>query len=154
MARPRSEFLGSLGKLFNVFKKVMDQVLSLGGSDWDIQRLDTESWLVKDIASVLQGCALAIPVSLEEDARGHRYLVCGECCLAVTHKRLGNDTWIRLGDYVITRAESDGLVLYGKVVEIGGEPPIVVVCSPDGELKNLELHEVHARSQESRPLVR
>ncbi|MEX1997991.1 MAG: hypothetical protein WEA04_04970 [Candidatus Andersenbacteria bacterium] len=53
MARPRSEFLGSLGKLFSIFKKVADAVLELGGSDDDIIRINTDEVLATNIAYLL-----------------------------------------------------------------------------------------------------
>jgi cold shock CspA family protein len=53
MARPRSEFLKSLGKLFQIVKKVADQVLTLGGSDDDIARIDVDDELVDEIAKLL-----------------------------------------------------------------------------------------------------
>lgn len=57
MARPRSEFLGSLGKLFSIFKKVADKVLELGGSDEDIADIDMNEKLVNNIAHLILGKA-------------------------------------------------------------------------------------------------
>lgn len=53
MARKRSELLGSLGKLFSIFKKVADKVLEYGGDDEVIAQLDTDSGLVAEIALLL-----------------------------------------------------------------------------------------------------
>jgi len=55
MARPRSEFLSSLGKLFSIFKRVADAVLELGGNDAYIAMIDTEEQLAQDIARLIVG---------------------------------------------------------------------------------------------------
>ncbi len=55
MARKRSEFLGSLGKLFSIFKKVVDRVLELDGCDEHIAQLDTNAELVDVVARLLLG---------------------------------------------------------------------------------------------------
>ena len=55
MTRPRSELLGSLGKLFEIFKTIADKVLELGGSDEDITRIGTDEKLAEDIATLICG---------------------------------------------------------------------------------------------------
>lgn len=55
MARSRSDLLGSLGKLFSIFKKVVDNVLELGGSDEEIARIDTDTELAQELAAHLVG---------------------------------------------------------------------------------------------------
>lgn len=55
MPRPRSELLGSLGKLFSIFKKVADKVMELGGSDEDITKIDMEDNLTTNLAHVVIG---------------------------------------------------------------------------------------------------
>ena len=58
MPRPRSEFLGSLGKLFACFQKVANQVLALGGNDNDIAKIDSDDEsLAKEIARLITGKA-------------------------------------------------------------------------------------------------
>ncbi|MEX2055087.1 MAG: hypothetical protein WD972_02800, partial [Candidatus Andersenbacteria bacterium] len=53
MGRPRSEFLGTLGKLMQIVKKVADKVLELGGNDQNITAIDGDERLVKDIALLI-----------------------------------------------------------------------------------------------------
>ena len=55
MARPRSEFLSSLGKLFAIFKKVVDSILSLGGGDEDVARIGSDENLANEIALLVLG---------------------------------------------------------------------------------------------------
>jgi len=73
MARQRSEFLGSLGKLFAIFKKVVDKVLELGGSDEDIVRLDTDVALVEAVARlIIMEKRLAMKEAQEKIQRGEQ----------------------------------------------------------------------------------
>lgn len=59
MAQQRSEFLRSLGKLFAIFKAVVDEVLALGGGDEDIAKIGmfptTQGSLAKALAAVICG---------------------------------------------------------------------------------------------------
>jgi len=59
MAQQRSEFLRSLGKLFAIFKAVVDEVLALGGSDEDIVKIGAyptlQCSLAKQLAAVICG---------------------------------------------------------------------------------------------------
>ena len=41
MAQKKSEFLGSLGKAFQIFKAIVDAILASGGSDEDVARLES-----------------------------------------------------------------------------------------------------------------
>ena len=88
MARPRSEFLGSLGKLFSIFKKVVDKVLELGGSDEDIVRVNTDEVLATNIAYLM----LASKFKDDDNAIFQGTLI------AVQHPLTGE--LIRLGDKV------------------------------------------------------
>lgn len=75
MARPRSEFLSSLGKLFSIFKKVVDLVLEFGGSDEVIAKIDTDDALAKDIAAVITSKAKVVYQSNQEEiSKGEKLL--------------------------------------------------------------------------------
>lgn len=68
MPRPRSELLGSLGKLFSIFKKVADKVLELGGSDEDIAKIGINVTLAKDLAAVITSKAKVVYQSHHKEA--------------------------------------------------------------------------------------
>ncbi|OGY41391.1 MAG: hypothetical protein A2Y82_00180 [Candidatus Buchananbacteria bacterium RBG_13_36_9] len=54
MARKeKSEFLSAFGTTFEIWKKIVDAVLSLGGNDEDIRRLLTDKSLAKKVAEVI-----------------------------------------------------------------------------------------------------
>lgn len=59
MAQQRSEFLRSLGKLFAIFKAVVDEVLALGGGDEHIANIGVnptmQGSLAKQLAAVIYG---------------------------------------------------------------------------------------------------
>ncbi len=55
MARKKSEFLGSFGKAFQVFKALTDEVLNLGGDDEDLRRLESNGDLRRKLAELIVG---------------------------------------------------------------------------------------------------
>lgn len=68
MAHQRSEFLGSLGKLFEIFKKVVHGTIELGGDDDDIDRIGTDDQLAKDIAAIICGQAEVVYIKGKKKA--------------------------------------------------------------------------------------
>ena len=58
MARTKSEFLGSLGTTFQIFKTIADAVMEEGGSDEDLRKILLPSnGLAKNLALVITGKA-------------------------------------------------------------------------------------------------
>ena len=53
MARRKSEFLGSFGKAFEVFKSLTDEVLARGGGDEDIARIQSDLALRAKLAQLI-----------------------------------------------------------------------------------------------------
>ena len=53
MARPRSDLFRSFGKVFSLFKEVVDAVLDLGGNDEDILRINKDKVVAKNVAYLL-----------------------------------------------------------------------------------------------------
>jgi hypothetical protein len=51
--REKSKFLSAFGTAYEIFKKIADAVMSLGGNDEDIRRLLTDSDLAKKVAEVI-----------------------------------------------------------------------------------------------------
>ncbi len=65
MSRPKSQFLSSLGVLFELFKAVTDRVLEKGGSDEDIARIGKDPELAEGIAKmILASCAETKPYKI------------------------------------------------------------------------------------------
>lgn len=87
MARQRSDFLGSLGKLFEIFKKVVHGIIELGGDDDDICRVGTDDQLARDVAAVICGKAKVV---YTEDKRRVTIFV-DDPALAITLKSLEDD---------------------------------------------------------------
>lgn len=66
MARKKSEFLGSLGTTFQIFKTIADAVMEEGGGDDDLRKILLPSnGLAKNLALVITGKAdvVLIPAS-------------------------------------------------------------------------------------------
>ncbi len=55
MSRPKSEFLSALGVMFQIWKALVDEVLSLGGGDEDLRRIQTDSNLRRKLAELIVG---------------------------------------------------------------------------------------------------
>src|SRR5688572_2438636 len=72
MGQGKSQFLQSLGKLFSLFKKVADQVLARGGTDEDIQKIDTDVRLAISIAELLTRKAVVLTFDL---TRVHHFIL-------------------------------------------------------------------------------
>ncbi|MFH1946936.1 MAG: hypothetical protein ABIJ23_02140 [Candidatus Magasanikbacteria bacterium] len=53
MARKKSEFLKAFGKMFVIFKALIDEVLGLGGSDEDIALIGTNAELRRELATTI-----------------------------------------------------------------------------------------------------
>src|SRR3989338_1547236 len=53
MARKKSEFLSTLGKLFEIFKAFVDEVIARGGSDEDITRILTDKTLRRKMVDLV-----------------------------------------------------------------------------------------------------
>ncbi|OGY34333.1 MAG: hypothetical protein A3B76_03235 [Candidatus Andersenbacteria bacterium RIFCSPHIGHO2_02_FULL_46_16] len=87
MARQRSEFLGSLGKLFEIFKKVVHGIIELGGDDDNIDRIGTDDQLAKDIAAVICGQAEVVYTKDRKTAT----IIVDDPALATALKSLEND---------------------------------------------------------------
>jgi hypothetical protein len=60
MARPKSGFLRGFGKAVEVFKAIADTVLSLGGSDADLERIITDGKLRTQIAQLIMGATTTV----------------------------------------------------------------------------------------------
>lgn len=57
MARSKSEFLRAFGKAWEIFKALIDEVLSLGGSDEQVARILTDKVLRRKLAELIVGAA-------------------------------------------------------------------------------------------------
>ncbi|MDO8467243.1 MAG: hypothetical protein Q7S83_03850 [bacterium] len=55
MSQKRSEFLGSFGTAFQVFKALTDEVLGMGGGDADLRRIETDKGLRQKLAQLIVG---------------------------------------------------------------------------------------------------
>lgn len=53
MSRPKSEFLKALGTMFEIWKALTEEVLSMGGTDDDIRRIGTNCALRTKIAQLV-----------------------------------------------------------------------------------------------------
>jgi len=53
MARPRSQFLSSLGIMLQIWKALVDEVLSRGGTDDDLRRIETDLALRAQLAQLI-----------------------------------------------------------------------------------------------------
>lgn len=60
MARKKSEFLGSLGTTFQIFKTIADAVMEEGGSDDDLRKVLQTNGLARKVALVITGKAAAV----------------------------------------------------------------------------------------------
>lgn len=68
MARPRSEFLGTLGKLFAIFKMVVDKVLEKSiNADEDIAKIGNDDKLATQIAQVITGNLVFVRAEIRGD---------------------------------------------------------------------------------------
>jgi len=64
MARKKSEFLGSLGTTFQIFKTIADAVMEEGGSDDDLRKvLQPGNCLATDLGKVIAGKAVVFPTN-------------------------------------------------------------------------------------------
>ncbi len=55
MARPKSDFLKAFGKVLEIWKALVDEVLSLGGTDESLGRILTDMDLRRQIANLIVG---------------------------------------------------------------------------------------------------
>lgn len=53
MARPKSDFLSALGVMFEIWKSLVDEVLSLGGTDEDLRQIKDNRGLRAQIAQLI-----------------------------------------------------------------------------------------------------
>lgn len=53
MARPKSEFLSSLGTMFQIWKSFTDEVLAKGGTDDDLRQIQTDIGLRRALAELV-----------------------------------------------------------------------------------------------------
>lgn len=53
MSRKKSEFLSSLGVLWEIWKALVNEVLDLGGTDEDLRRIQTDATLRRQIAELI-----------------------------------------------------------------------------------------------------
>ncbi|HEY9586269.1 MAG TPA: hypothetical protein VJJ27_01345 [Candidatus Paceibacterota bacterium] len=60
MARPKSEFLKAMGKGWEIFQSIVNEVLSLGGNDEHLRRILTSKTLRRQIAELIIGTATKV----------------------------------------------------------------------------------------------
>jgi hypothetical protein len=61
MARSKSEFLSALGKMFEIWKRLVEAVQELGGSDDNFRPLLWDKELVKRVAAAIMGSNVILP---------------------------------------------------------------------------------------------
>lgn len=60
MAQKKSEFLSALGIMFQIWKVLVDEVLSLGGGDEELRRIQTDGNLRRKLAKLIVSAGNAI----------------------------------------------------------------------------------------------
>lgn len=129
MARSRSDLLGSLGKLFSIFKKVVDNILELGGGDEDTARIDTDAELAHELAAHIVG---KLPIVRKLSRHGWTL----EKVVNHTHQKLfhlalyrsdGTGRRFTMGQQVGTEERTSGYITFLELPEKEDEPPKISV---------------------------
>lgn len=109
MPRPRSNFLSCLGTLFAIFQKIVNEFLALGGTDEQIEAVNTDTSKQKAIAKLLAGKCGIVEI---DDSKGRAYLFDGQI--------------IRLNPWfnAIDQREATKSFFLGQRVEAVGHPSV------------------------------